>query len=50
MKKAQARRMAEFCVALRMTPREYKELTLLEYQEFVAEFARRPGNPLEGLL
>lgn len=47
--KAQAHRMAEFCVALKITPSEYKQLTLREYQALVAEFAKRPGNPLEGL-
>jgi len=41
--------MAEFCIALKMSPSEYKKLTLLEYKEFVTEFARNPGNPLEGL-
>ena len=49
MKQAQAKRMAEFCVALKMTPSEYKKLTLLEYKELVSAFARKPGNPLEGL-
>lgn len=41
--------MAEFCVALKIAPSEYKQLTLLEYKELVAEFAKRPSNPLEGL-
>lgn len=41
--------MAQFCVALKITPSEYKRLTLLEYRELVAEFARKPGDPLEGL-
>lgn len=41
--------MAEFCIALKMAPSEYRQLTLLEYKEFVTEFAKRPGNPLEGL-
>jgi len=49
MKQAQARRMAQFCVALRISPSEYKKLTLLEYQELVSEFSRKPGDPLEGL-
>ena len=49
MRQTQARRMAEFCVHLKMTPSEYKKLTLLEYKELVAEFARKPGDPLEGL-
>lgn len=49
MKKAQARRMAEFCVALKITPSEYRQLTLMEYRELVEAFARKPGNPLEGL-
>jgi hypothetical protein len=27
--------MAEFCIATRMTPTEYRKLTILEFGEFV---------------
>jgi hypothetical protein len=27
--------MAQFCLATRMTPSEYRKLTILEFQEFV---------------
>lgn len=36
--------MAEFCVALKMTPDQYKRLTLLEYQELIEAFARSKGG------
>lgn len=41
--------MAEFCVALRMSPREFKQLTLLEYQELSRAYSMSQGNNVEDL-
>lgn len=43
--------MAEFCVALKMTPSEFRSLTLLEYGELVRAFSVSRGgdDPLEEL-
>jgi hypothetical protein len=30
-----AKRMSQFCIATRVSPTEYKKLTLAEYQAFV---------------
>lgn len=35
--------MAEFCVAMKMTPDQYRSLSLLEYQELINAFARSKG-------
>lgn len=43
--------MAEFCVAMKMTPDEYRKLSLLEYQELIGAFARSKGsNELQELI
>jgi hypothetical protein len=42
--------MASFCVALKMSPAQYKELTLLEYTALIQAFSASKGNDLEGLL
>jgi hypothetical protein len=36
--------MAEFCVALRMSPAEYRQLTLLEYAEFARAYSKMQGS------
>jgi hypothetical protein len=36
--------MAEFCVALRMSPAEFKQLTLLEYAELARAYSRNQGS------
>ena len=43
--------MANFCVALKMKPSEFRELTLLEYSELAKAFANSKGQTnLEDLL
>jgi hypothetical protein len=42
--------MADFCVAVKMTPSEYRELTLIEYSAFIEAFSESQGSRLEGLL
>jgi len=42
--------MAEFCVALRLSPKEYKDLTLVEYQELVRAYSLSKGTDLEDLI
>lgn len=42
--------MAEFCVALRLSPIEYKALTLVEYQELARAYSLSQGNNLEDLI
>jgi hypothetical protein len=39
--------MAEFCVALRITPAEFRSLTLLEYAELAKAFSNSRGSDLE---
>jgi hypothetical protein len=36
--------MANFCVALRITPTEYYKLTLVEYQALSKAFSSSQGN------
>lgn len=36
--------MADFCVALKMRPAEFKELTLVEYQALANAFAKTQGS------
>jgi hypothetical protein len=36
--------MAEFCVALRMTPAEYKQLTMREYAALAKAYSKFQGN------
>jgi hypothetical protein len=42
--------MAEFCVAVKITPGEFRQLTLLEYTAFIEAFAASKGSDLEGLI
>lgn len=42
--------MADFCVALRISPTEYRALTLVEYSEMVRAFSYSRGNDLEELV
>jgi hypothetical protein len=42
--------MAQFCVALKMPPSEFKKLTLLEYNELAAAFGNNPSRGIEELL
>lgn len=42
--------MADFCVAVKMSPKEYRELTLLEYSAFIEAFSASQGSRLEGLI
>jgi len=42
--------MAEFCVAVRLTPEEYKTLTLVEYQELSRAYSLSKGTDLEDLI
>jgi len=43
--------MADFCLAMKMPPSEYRQLTLREVNAFVDALDRRgPSNPLEELM
>jgi hypothetical protein len=42
--------MAEFCVAVRMSPDEYKALTLVEYQELSRAYSLSKGSDLEDFI
>jgi hypothetical protein len=42
--------MAEFCVALRFTPDQYKTLTLVEYNELSRAYSLSKGTDLEDLM
>lgn len=39
--------MASFCVALRMTPEEYRKLTLLELHELGRAYSKSQGSDLK---
>jgi hypothetical protein len=42
--------MAQFCVAVKMTPNDFKALTLMEYTAFIDAFSESKGSDLEGLM
>jgi len=42
--------MALFCVAVKMSPSDFKALTLLEYSAFIEAFSESKGHDFEGLM
>lgn len=42
--------MADFCVAVKMSPTEYRALTLIQYSAFIEAFSASQGSNLEGLM